>query len=396
MLSSNYIEALLGIKDVIVTKIENRSDEFITDIWLELKRDIHECPRCHDLTETIHDYRIHTVKGPPWGGRAILLHYRKRRYICTSCGKRFDEINSFVPRYHRMSSELVAYIIRELKNTHSLKSISARCNVSVFTVTRLFNFIAPQAVRLPEVLSIDEFKGNTWAGKYQCILTDPKNHRVLDILPGREIHHLSGYFASFSQEERSKVKVVVTDMWKAYQDMAKAYFKNAILVIDRFHYIRQVVWAFDRIRKDEQRKFHAGRRKYFKRSKKLLWSRFKNLNEENKDAVEVMLSLSPKLKTAYLLKEKFMEFVDSASFDEAKQKLHAWYLFVASSDLPEFNYCFETISRWQDCILNSFKVPYTNGYTEGVNNKIKVLKRNAFGVRNFERFRTRILYMMAG
>ena len=69
--------------------------------------------------------------------------------------------------------------------------------------------------------------------------------------------------------------------------------------------------------------------------------------------------------------------------------------YVSSSKLPEFDYCLQTISRWQEGILNSFKVPYTNGYTEGVNNKIKVLKRNAFGVRNFERFRSRILYMMA-
>jgi transposase len=126
------------------------------------------------------------------------------------------------------------------------------------------------------------------------------------------------------------------------------------LVIDRFHYIRQVFWAFDKVRKEEQKRFSKERRIYFKRSQKLLWARFKNLSEENKQAVEVMLNL------------------------------------------PEFTYCFNTIFRWQESILNSFKVPYTNGYTEGVNNKIKVLKRNAFGVRNFERFRTRILYMMAG
>ena len=394
MLLSHYTEALLGFKDAVITKIESQS--FFLDIWLEMKRDIHECPRCKDLTETIHDYRMQVIKGPPLGERFIYYHYRKRRYVCTSCGKRFDELNTFVPRYHRMSSQLVAFIIKELKNTDSLKSISKRCNISPFTVSRLFDFIALKAAKLPEVLSIDEFKGNTLAGKYQCILTDPKNHRVLDILPGREIHHLSSYFSSFTKEERSKVKVVVSDMWKPYQDISKTYFKNAILVIDRFHYIRQIFWAFDKIRKEEQRRFSDQRRKYFKRSKKLLWARFRRLSEDNKQAVEVMLAASHRLRTAYLLKEKFLEFVDAASLEEAKQKLNAWYLFVASSNLPEFNYCFNTITRWQDGILNSFRVPYSNGYTEGVNNKIKVLKRNAFGVQNFERFRARILYMMAG
>lgn len=395
MLSSHYTEALLRIKDAKILKIENRSNEPIIDIWIELKRELHECPRCKDLTETVHDYRIHKVKGPSFGDRFILFHYRKRRYVCTECKKRFDEINSFVPRYHRMSADLVALILKELQSSHSIVSIAKRNNVSTFTVCRLLNYISPHAFKLPEVLSIDEFKGNTQEGKYQCILTDPKNRKVLDILPGRESHHLTSHFSSFSKAERDKVRVVVIDMWKPYRDIAKTYFKKAMVVIDRFHYVRQVFWAFDRVRREEQRQFSKERRRYFKRSKKLLWARFRKLNRDNQQAVEVMLSMSPRLRTAYLLKEKFLEFVDATTLDEAKQKLHAWYLYVNSSQLAEFNKCFETISRWQDSILNSFKVPYSNGYTEGVNNKIKVLKRNAFGVRDFKRFRTRILYMMS-
>lgn len=395
MLSSHYTEALLRIKDAEILKVENRSNEPIVDIWIELKRDVHECPRCKELTETVHDYRIHKVKGPPFGDRFTLFHYRKRRYVCTDCGKRFDENNSFVPRYHRMSSDLVAFILKELCSSHSIVSIAKRNNISAFTVSRVLNYISPQAAKLPEVLSIDEFKGNTREGKYQCILTDPKNRKVLDILPGRENHHLSSYFSSFSRLDREKVRVVVIDMWKPYRDMAQAYFKNAIVVIDRFHYIRQVFWAFDKVRREEQKRFSKERRRYFKRSKKLLWARYRKLNRDNQQAVEVMLGMSHRLRTAYLLKEKFLEFVDATTLDEAKQKLQAWYLYVNSSQLPEFNLCFDTISRWQDSILNSFKVPYSNGYTEGVNNKIKVLKRNAYGVRDFKRFRARILYMMS-
>jgi transposase len=196
MLYQHYIQALLGIKDAIVKKIERRTNEPIIDIWIEMKRDIHECPRCKELTESIHDYRTHMVKGPPLRDRFILYHYRKRRYVCTQCGKRFDEINSFVPRYHRMSSNLIAYILKELQSTNSLVSVARRSNISPFTVCRLFSYISPNAVKLTEVLSLDEFKGNTTAGKYQCILTDPQNRKVIDILPGRKNHHLSGYLSS--------------------------------------------------------------------------------------------------------------------------------------------------------------------------------------------------------
>ncbi len=364
MLNSNYIQTLFGIKDAIVTNIKNDADESLINVYFELKRDVHECPNCKELTDSIHDYRIQKIKGPPLGEKFILFYYRKRRYVCPTCGKRFYENNSFVPRYHRMSTSLVSYILRELRSTSSRVSVAKRCNISVYTVSRIFNFISPGKPKLPEVLAIDEFKGNAETGKYQCILTDPKNHKVLDILPGREARHLSTYFFSFPREERAKVKIIVIDMWKPYADMAKIYFKNAIVVIDRFHYVRQVLWAFDKIRREEQHKFSRERRRYFKRSKKLLWARFFKLSEENKQAVEVMLSLSPRLKEAYLLKEKFFAFVDAPNFDEAKKKLHEWYLYVSVSNLPEFNYCFETISRWQDSILNSFKVPYTNAYTE--------------------------------
>jgi transposase len=395
MLNSNYIETLLGIKGVVITNIESDSRKSAVSVHFKLKRDVHECPNCKELTDTIHDYRTQLIKGPPLGSQFIFYYYRKRRYVCPACQKRFYEKNGFVPRYHRMASSLISYIMRELRSTNSIKSVAQRCNVSPYTVTRVFDFVSPGKPTLPEVLSIDEFKGNSETGKYQCILTDPKNHKVLDILPGREAHHLSSYFSSFPRQERSKVKVVVIDMWRPYMDMAKTYFKNATVVIDRFHYTRQVLWAFDRIRREEQHRFSKDRRRYFKRSKKLLWSRFHRLSEENQQAVEVMLNLSPRLKEAYLLKEKFLEFIDSTTFEESKLKLKAWYMYVSISKLPEFDFCYATIQRWQESILNSYKVPYTNGYTEGVNNKIKVLKRNAFGIRNFDRFRSRILYMMA-
>ena len=212
MLNSNYIQTLLGIKDAIVTNVENSPNHSLIDVHFELKRNIHECPNCKELTDSIHDYRIQKIKGPPLGEKFILFHYRKRRYICPACEKRFYENNSFVPKYHRMTSSLVSYILKELKSTASRSSVAAKGNVSVYTVARIFDFISPGKPKLPEVLAIDEFKGNAETGKYQCILTDPKNRKVLDILPGREVHHLSSYFFSFPREERAKVKVIVIDI----------------------------------------------------------------------------------------------------------------------------------------------------------------------------------------
>lgn len=390
MLTNYYMQKLLGLKDIILDNIETSDGRL--DIFFHLPVKAHNCPHCHQATNKVHDYRLQVFKDIPILGLNTYFHYKKRRYHCQHCKKHFYEKNTFLPRYFRMSTRLIQYIIKQMHSTHSMTDIAKHCNLSITTIFRIFSFIDYSNTTMPHVLSIDEFKGNA-GRKYQCIITDPVNKKVLDILPGREQHILISYFRSF--KNRDQVKYFVMDMWAPYRDIAKVYFKNATIVIDKYHWIRQATWAFDRIRKQEQKKFYTTRRKYFKRSRRLLLKRSRYLSEEQVDQVTIMLQTSERLSNAYLLKEKFYEFVDSKDSKEALHKLKQWYIYVEALDEPEFRTCMKTMVNWQPYILNSFDCPYTNGYTEGVNNKIKVLKRNAYGMRNFNRFKNRILHMMA-
>ena len=95
---------------------------------------------------------------------------------------------------------------------------------------------------------------------------------------------------------------------------------------------------------------------------------------------------------AYILKECFYKIMESNDRETAKNLMSDWILFAQNSKIPEYGECTKTLANWRTGILNSFDVPYSNGFTEGCNNKIKVLKRNAYGYRNFERFRKRILH----
>jgi len=291
--------------------------------------------------------------------------------------------NSFLPRYFRITTRLIQYIIDQMRSSHSITDIAKHCNLSITTIFRIFMFINYTNTIMPIVLSIDEFKGNA-GRKYQAIITDPVNKKVLDILPGREQHILANYFRKF--DNRHQVEYFIMDMWSPYRDIVETYFKNATIVIDKCHWIRQVTWAFDRVRKQEQKKFYITRRKYFKRSRHIMLKRKRCLSVEESDKVAIMLQTSKRLETAYLLKEKFYDFIDSKNKKEALKRLKEWYIFVETMNEPEFRTCIKTMINWQSYILNSFDCPYTNGYTEGVNNKIKVLKRNAYGLRNFNRF----------
>ena len=275
-----------------------------------------------------------------------------------------------------------------------MKDIASSNNVSSTKVISMLNLLSCEKPKsLPSVLSIDEFRGNAGDKKFQCILTDPAHKRIVDILPGRESHYITDYLKTFNN--RDKVKFFVMDMNKAYLDIAKTFFPKATIIIDRFHIARYNTWAFENVRRREQGRLDPSLRKYFKRSRKLLLCRMSMLSDESKQAVNVMLGLAPGLVDAYLIKEKFYFFMDAQNSHEAQRRLKEFLLFAKQLKIPEYQPCMRMLTNWNEYILNSFDYHYSNGYTEGVNNKIKVIKRVAFGFRNFENFRKRIFLAMS-
>lgn len=388
MLYQDYTTKLLDMEHMNVKGIENLSDRLI--LHVEMKRRPANCPCCGMPTDTIHDYRIQTVKDSPIQGKTVHWQYRKRRYRCTNCGKRFYEKNWLLPKWHRLTNRLALQVIQRLQEKVSRKDLSKEFNVSESTVCRWMNLTeCGKPNDLPNVVSIDEFKGNVDGEKFQCILTAPTEKRVLDILPDCKERHIYEYLQRF--KNRDQVQFFVSDMRKEYIAMAKHLFPNAKIVIDKFHVVRYCTWAVENVRKRVQKGLHPDERKYFKRSRTLLLLRKDKLKDNGKETVIRMLRFHKDLANAYLLKEKFYAFMTSENSLAARERLHALILFAAAANLPEFEPLLSVLRNWTQYILNAFDCEYTNGFTEGCNNKIKVLKRIAFGYRNFANFRQRIL-----
>lgn len=392
MLYTNYTRDLLNLQDINVTKIEHFDNN--TLIYTQLPVKPHTCPCCSHTTSYVHDYRIRHIKDIPAFGKNITLIHNHRRYVCKECGKRFSETNSFAPKYHRVTLRLINEIFKKTESERSFTSIAKEVNLSVSTVIRFFDMLAfAQPEKLPEVLSIDEFKGNTGKEKYQVIITNPADGTVFDILPDRKQSHLISYFRRWNQEQRNDVKFFVSDMWKPYAELAEIYMNQAIPLIDKYHYVRQVIWAFERVRKQIQKKYGKENRLLFKQSKRILTMRKSKLKPEQLEKVEYLLYFNDDLRSAYFLKELFYEILDCEDNQRAKKLLSEWILTAQNSRLKDYQDCASTLHNWGKSIFNTFDYPYTNGFTEGCNNKIKILKRNAYGYRNFDRFRKRILHM---
>lgn len=386
MLMSDYTAELLNLEDVIITNVENITDQL--HVYIELPRTKHVCPACGAVTDRIHDYRTQIIRDIPLA-RDTFLHLRKRRYRC-GCGKRFFEKNPFLPRYYRVTSRLVAQIIQEFRKIVPATEIGSRFNVSAVTAMRYFNCFNRKVKELPEVLSLDEFKGNSGGQKYNSIVVDPKGRKVLDILPNRYENDLINYFSQFPS--KTKVKYFVCDMNPHFRNVANTCFKQATVVADRYHVVRQVFWALEKVRKNEQSKLPDRHRKYFKRSRFLLMKPIEKLTDEQMDRLALMFEMAPRLADAYRIKNEFLTVFHSKSSAEGRQKLIDWLLSVEVMQMTEFDDCTKAYRNWFQEILNSMDVPWSNGYIEGCNNKTKVLKRVCFGMRNFNNFRKRILF----
>ena len=386
---SNYINKLLDLKDVKVKKII-QADHFV-EIHIETEPTLHNCPACGNETKRIHDYRMQKIKDLPFQLKNCYLVLRKRRYIC-SCGKRFFESYSFLSRYQQRTRRLTMKTVDLLRDTISIKKVAEMTNLSTNTVIRILDTIGYDCPKLGDSISIDEFKGNAETGKYQCILVNPKKRTILDILPDRRQPHLSEYFRKISRPERYRVKYFVCDMWQPYVDIAHTYFPNAKIIIDKYHFIRQVTWAIENVRKRLQTSMIPSLRKYYKRSHKLILARYYTLKDANKKACDLMLQYSDDLRLAHQLKEDFYDICQCKQYKKQRLDFWDWIKMAEKCGIPEFEKCAATYRHWSEGILNAFKYSITNGPTEGFNNKIKVIKRTSYGIRNFKRFRTRILH----
>ena len=166
-----------------------------------------------------------------------------------------------------------------------------------------------------------------------------------------------------------------------------------MIVIDKYHYVRQVYWAMNFVRKRIQNTLNNEERLYFKRHRYILDKMEHALSPYQKQCLERMLGHSEDLYNAWQLKEIFYEFRKEQDPNKAAKILRIFIETAKDIGLPEFQPAITAFTNWFEYIINSKRTPYTNAYTEGTNNKIKVLKRIGYGYRNYERFRKRILHL---
>ena len=408
----NYTLKLLDLKDehLKVTKIDRQNGKYYAHVKYSHGYQI--CPHCGSITSKIHDYRTKVIKHGVINGEFGYLVYHMRRYVCKCCFKKFNEPHNFVEKYGKVSNLTKRLILKESTKLNNFKTISENLNISFSTVVRyLDKHIKVSRKPLSEVISIDEFKNHTKGdGKYSVCITDPINKKILDILPDRKSKHLVEYFRRIPIEERDNVKYIIIDMWDPYRQIALKYFPKAILIVDKFHFSRHIFWAFNSVRVNIMNKFKTDSDEYhlLKKYWKTLMSPSNKLNTLNTiydkklnekltgPQIQKRASLiDPRLKDALIIKNFFFNNVNN--YTDGLEFITDLRDYLYDSVNPEFKSLVSMFRNWNDGIINSFTVyqdkKLTNGFIEGLNNYIKVIKRISFGYRNFKRFKTRIIHL---
>ena len=382
--------------NTFIQKLPDKCKDFFDEdcCRFTLPKKIHTCPACGSQHACVDKYRDQALKGI--ADTKLLYIYHARRYRCSDCGKTFAEENPFIDRYQRMPKSVIQSIVEEHGELVTASHIARRHNVSPSTVMRHFaKFEETQEApsSLPAVLSMDEFRGNVGA-KYQVVLNDLKQRNCCAILKDRTTENLYKTILEYPKEEREKVLLVSIDLCAFFHKLIEECFPNAEIIADKFHAVRLANNALDVIRKQEQEKIDPADKKWFKNSRHVLLGRKKKLKEKDKAKLIKMLGFSVKLAHAHELKEDYFGIFDSKSRQEYKKKLQNFADKVEKYDIDEFKRVLRTTQQWKEEIWLGIQTGYNNGFTEGCNNTIKVLKRICYGFRNIVNFRRRIIFLL--
>lgn len=378
------------MQGVICEKIDFSSNS--TNIWIKCPIKQHICPSCNNSTSRVHDYYLRSFNHIMIGKKSTKIFYNRRRYVCTHCGKRFAENNSFIQKFYRHSNDVVYSVFDDLTSIKNLSQIGKDNNMSSQNVSRIMNKFIPifhNTYSLPEAIGIDEFRGNSGGNKFQVVITNLKTHKVIDVISDRSEDALYNFFRKISNP--NDVKLVSMDLSLFFKSIITNVFPNAKIIADTFHFSRLMHWALDNVRKDVQKDLPKDMRIYFKHSRYVLHKRTSDLTPDQYNQLNNMLDYNENLRWAYSIVQKLFEIIDEINPHKKVFLFKEFMTYSCNCDLKEFNKHIQTYFKWYKYIINSFYTNYSNGITEGLNTKIKTLKRVSFGFRNFQNFRLRIL-----
>lgn len=388
---------LLDLPELRVTHFEIEDDEL--HLKCEHHFDIAQCPRCHHISEQVHQQKERCVRDLSLLGKRVRLYFTSRRFDCEHCQRPFTEGLPSMTHRRRQTRRYEEFVYRQCL-VSDRKAIARQEHLSESTVKDIFVKWAKKATQRQKqqrvrVLGIDELALKKRHKQYVLILSDLERHCILAILPDRKQETLLAWLKR--HPDREQIKVVSTDLWEPYRQAVQQALPHARQVADRFHVMKQLNERLTQARRSIQKQADPETYAILKGSRWILVKARHDLSPEEEIKLQQILTICPELRVMYLLKEEFRAICDKVqSREQAARFLRAWICKVQATGDKRLLKFVKTLTNWWDEFLNYFINRVTQGFVEGINNAIRATIRRAFGFRNFDIFRLQILAQYGG
>ena len=267
MIDSKDILTLLSIPCEEVSDVEIISDTSeITFVDIELQDNKPNCPFCFQNNIVIKDYYNVKIKNSIIRKHKLFVNISIRRYKCKCCNKTFKQKINFYNDKQTISNKTKDLVRTMLMDRVSMEYIANEMNISKKTVINILDEMPePNRLPLPSVICLDEFhfsNANSKAGKYPCVISNPFNTELIDIIESRRKAYLIEYFQKISFKERINVKYYTSDMNETYKSIHNIFFKNAVYIVDHFHIVKLFTEAIQKVRIDIMKNYEPNSKEY--------------------------------------------------------------------------------------------------------------------------------------
>lgn len=401
MLDQDFITALIGLRDFRAVDARLEQDGTVI-IEAELRWVAALCPQCGCPSTSVLEYIPRRCRDLSISGKRVLISFEQRRFRCAGCCRSFVErlASSCSPGAH-YTKRYEEWVVRQVRQS-TVQDVAMAESLAWETVQNILHRVSARAGLLekPEVvrwLAFDEMSLKQGDNQYALIISAPAAGRILAILEGRTKEQLATWLTqTWTAAQRQRVEVVTIDMWDGYFYAALEMLPQAIIVIDRFHVEKNLLEAIGKLRRQIQKRLAEPERKALKGVRWLLVSNYDELPPEQKQLLDEALERCPELALCHYLKEEFRDwYEEEEEIESAAKRLAEWEEQAGRIGSRAVNNFLKTVGNWREWILNYFIERASNGFAEGVNNALQLLKRRAYGFRNFANFRLRALLLHA-
>lgn len=390
------ITKILDLPEVGVKSQKNFESSIILEV--ESVGKTARCSNCGTVSRRLHQNHWSLIKDLPWGKKEVFLRINRRQFKCEKCQKPFSEELDFVVKRQKYTKRYALSIAQQVVKS-DLLNVAKQNNLTESEVESMINQVAksilPINLKGLKRLGIDEISLVKGQGKFVVVLVNLDTGKLIGIIAEKKSTEIKRVLKSWGDEILKEIEEVSMDLCKQYKDVIQKLCPQAVITVDRFHITKILHEELNQGRIDQKKTAETlelkARAKLFstlKGTKYVLLKRAENLSEKSKEKLISLKEASVSIQVKHDLKEEFTLICDqSKNLSEGTLSLADWLLKAA----PFFPKTVRIIKNWFAEIVGYFERKTNNGMVEGINNRLKVLKRCAFGFKNFDNFATRAL-----